>query len=137
MEIVAPSTDASMRGEEANFTGEVWIDRLGVGAGKSTLRVDNVTFMPGARTRWHSHPVGQILYVISGVGHIALAGQEVCRLTAGDRVRVDAGERHWHGAAADRVFVHIAIQETDDAGKEADWFEPVSDDNYAAAGSSR
>jgi quercetin dioxygenase-like cupin family protein len=117
-------------GQTGWFTGAVWLDEIAVGEPPSTLRVHSVTFSPGARTAWHMHPLGQILHVMSGMGRVQVDGEPVREIGPGDHVSIAAGERHWHGAAPNRVFVHLAIQETARDGKEADWFEHVSDENY-------
>ncbi len=89
-------------------------------------------FSPGARTNWHTHPLGQTLHVVEGAGLVQTRGGPVRRIRAGDTVWIPAGEMHWHGAAPDTGMTHLAIQEASD-GRAADWFEPVSDEDYAAA----
>ncbi|MGK0168965.1 MAG: quercetin dioxygenase-like cupin family protein [Gammaproteobacteria bacterium] len=113
-----------------NFTGQVWQDPVMVGEAPSRMRATNVSFCPGARTDWHSHPVGQTLYVVSGVGRLQLEGEPVQELRPGDTGIIPPNTRHWHGAAFDRLFTHLAMSEVDDAGGGTEWFEKVSDDDY-------
>ena len=115
------------------FTGQVWQDEVIVGTAPSRMRATNVSFSPGARTAWHAHPVGQTLYVISGVGRLQLEGEPVQELRPGDTGIIPPNTRHWHGAAANRFFVHLAMSETDDQGGGTEWFELVSDSDYGAA----
>ncbi|WP_018698794.1 (R)-mandelonitrile lyase [Amorphus coralli] len=114
------------------FTGTVWMDPVGEAEEPGRARALLVTFAPGARTNWHTHPYGQMLFVASGTGRCQSEGGPVRVLRPGDRVWFPAGERHWHGAAPDAVMSHIAIQEAED-GETATWQEPVSDADYAAA----
>ena len=118
---------------EANFTGQVWQDEVIVGTQPSRMRATNVSFSPGARTAWHSHPVGQTLYCISGVGRLQLEGEQVQELRPGDTGIIPPNTRHWHGAAGDRFFIHLAMSETGDDGGGTEWFEKVSDGDYNAA----
>ena len=89
----------------------------------------NVTFQPGARTAWHTHPLGQTLIVLSGKGRVQRWGDEVVEIGPGDVVWFAPGEKHWHGAAPDCAMTHTAIQEVQD-GKAVDWMEQVSDEAY-------
>lgn len=132
MKITRSSERASEVGNATWFKGQVWLDEIAVGAKPSNLRVHAVTFSPGARTAWHSHPLGQVLHVLSGVGRVQRAGEQVREIRPGDHVWVSPGERHWHGSAPDRIFVHLAVQEAASDGQEADWFEHVSEDDYVA-----
>lgn len=116
-----------------NFTGQVWQDPVIVGTAPSRMRATNVSFSPGARTAWHAHPVGQTLYVVSGVGRLQIEGENVQELRPGDTATIPPNTRHWHGAAANRFFVHLAMSEVDDQGGGTAWFEKVSDADYAAA----
>jgi quercetin dioxygenase-like cupin family protein len=115
------------------FTGQVWQDEVIVGASPSRMRATNVSFSPGARTAWHSHPVGQTLYVISGVGRLQLEGESVHELRPGDTGVIPPNTRHWHGAADGNFFVHLAMSESDDNGAGTEWFELVEDADYNAA----
>lgn len=89
-----------------------------------------MSFTPAARTNWHTHAVGQILYVLSGVGRFQLEGEAVQVLLPGDTVVIAPNARHWHGGAPDRMMVHLALSETNDKGQATTWLEPVSDADY-------
>ena len=117
---------------DANFTGQVWQDEVIVGTQPSRMRATNVSFSPGARTAWHSHPVGQTLYCISGVGRLQLEGEQVQELRPGDTGVIPPNTRHWHGAASDRLFIHLAMSETSDDGGGTEWFEKVNEADYNA-----
>lgn len=113
------------------FTGQVRIDPLFDPDAPERVQGVLVTFEPGARTAWHTHPLGQSLIVTSGVGLCQSEGGPVRVIRAGDTVVFAPGERHWHGAAPDRGMSHIAIHEVQD-GRSVDWLDPVSDTDYAA-----
>ena len=119
--------------EAANFVGSVLSDPVYAPEGPSRLRASRVTFMPGGRTNWHQHAVGQILYVLSGVGRYQLEGEPVQEIRPGDTVVIPPSARHWHGSAPETMMVHLAMSETDDKGQATSWFEPVSDADYAKA----
>jgi quercetin dioxygenase-like cupin family protein len=93
----------------------------------------SVHFTPSARTHWHTHPFGQTIYVIEGIGRCQREGGPIEEIRPGDRVYFEAGENHWHGAAPNRLMTHIAIQEVDDSGSPVTWGEPVSDEHYSAS----
>lgn len=131
MTITRASTTPTKRGPAAWFTGIVWLDEISAGAGGSSLRALRVTFEPGARTAWHTHPHGQMLHVLSGVARIGRAGVAPVDVQSGDSVWFEAGERHWHGGAPGHLMTHLAIQQVDASGNSADWFEYVSDADYA------
>ena len=114
------------------FTGDVWQDPVITAPEPARLRALIVTFSAGARTAWHTHPLGQTLHVMSGEGRIALRGQPPRVISAGDTVWIPPHEEHWHGAAPDSEMVHMAMQEALD-GTAADWLEQVSDADYAIA----
>ncbi len=95
--------------------------------------VNRVSFEPGARTNWHTHPLGQTLYVIAGVGRVQTKGGPVREIRPGDVVWIPPGEKHWHGGAPTTGMTHLAMQEALD-GKTADWMEPVTDAEYAVSG---
>jgi 4-carboxymuconolactone decarboxylase len=116
----------------ANFTGSVKLEMLFVPDGPDRTSAGLVSFPPGARTHWHSHPLGQTLVVTAGVGRIQREGGPIQEIRAGDVARIPPGVKHWHGASADSGMSHIAIQEAHE-GKTADWMEPVSDDQYGTA----
>jgi quercetin dioxygenase-like cupin family protein len=115
------------------FVGQVLQDQVFAPEDPSRLRVTRVTFTPGGRTNWHTHAVGQILYVLSGAGRYQLEGEDVQEILPGDTVIIPANARHWHGAAPDRMMCHLALSESDDSGAAIDWQEPVSDADYTAA----
>ncbi len=115
------------------FTGAVYIDTVGSPSDASRLSASTVHFTPGARTAWHTHPNGQTIYVLEGVGLCQVRGDPIEVIRPGDRVFFEPGEEHWHGAAATRVMTHLAMLEVDDEGNAATWGDHVSDDEYAAA----
>jgi len=114
------------------FTGAVYIDAVAAASNGSRLSASSVHFTPGARTAWHTHPNGQTIYVIEGVGRAQQRGGPVEVIRPGDRVFFEPGEEHWHGAAPDRFMTHIAMLEVDDGGNNATWGEHVTDDEYNA-----
>jgi quercetin dioxygenase-like cupin family protein len=107
------------------FTGDVYIDSIAQGHGETPFGVALVRFTPGARTAWHSHSVGQSLYVTEGEGRLQTRGEPIITLRPGDSVFAPGGEWHWHGAAPDHYMSHLAISEG-----EPDWSDHVSDDEY-------
>jgi quercetin dioxygenase-like cupin family protein len=115
------------------FTGAVYIDTIAAPSDASRLNASSVHFTPGARTAWHTHPNGQTIYVLEGVGHAQRRGGPIELIRAGDRVFFEPGEEHWHGAAAARFMTHIAMLEVDDEGISATWGDHVGDEEYAAA----
>src|SRR5580698_11624845 len=114
MKILASGERNSGKGPAAWFTGTVWIDEIVTGAAPSRLKANRVSFEPGARTAWHTHPLGQTLHVVSGVGRVQLLGGPVREIRAGDTVWIAPGEKHWHGAGPTTAMVHIAMQEAKD-----------------------
>ena len=115
------------------FTGDVYLDTMAVPAGDYRVSASWVHFTPGARTAWHTHPRGQTIFVLEGVGLCQRRGGPVEVIRPGDRVFFEPGEEHWHGASATRFMSHAAILEVDDQGNNATWLEHVSHDEYAAA----
>src|SRR5713101_6961107 len=115
------------------FTGAVYIDAVAAPAGASRLSASSVHFTPGARTAWHTHPNGQTIFVLEGVGRAQRRGGPVEVIRPGDRVFFDPGEEHWHGAAPDRFMTHIAMVQVDEEGNPATWGDHVSDEDYASA----
>ena len=113
-----------------NFTGVVFSDEIVAGKAPSRMRASVVSFTPGGRTAWHSHPVGQTLYCLSGAGRIQFEGQQVQEIRAGDTVIIPPNTRHWHGAAPEHTMVHVAMHETDGDGFEVTWLEQVTDAEY-------
>jgi len=113
------------------FTGTVWQDPVIEAPAPARVRSAFVRFEPGARTNWHTHPLGQTLYIVSGVARVQVWGGPVREVRAGDVVWFAPGEKHWHGAAPNVAMMHLAMQEAGDDGKHVDWLEPVSDAQYA------
>jgi quercetin dioxygenase-like cupin family protein len=109
------------------FTGDAWADVIYRGQDPSRARTNMVRFAPGARTAWHSHGLGQTLYIVEGIALIQSRGGEILEAHPGDVVYTPPGEQHWHGAAPDRFMAHIALWEGDDV----DWLEHVTDTEYA------
>jgi quercetin dioxygenase-like cupin family protein len=132
MKILSSKERASRKGPTAWFTGNVWIDEIAVGAEPSRLRFFRVSFEPGARTAWHTHPIGQTLHVLTGSGLVQLEGQPVQEIHPGDTVTIAPNERHWHGAAPANTLVHFALQEADMQNVDVVWLEQVTDEEYAA-----
>jgi quercetin dioxygenase-like cupin family protein len=129
MEIFPAGSRASRRAPANYFTGTVWQDPIVEAPEPATVRALNVTFEPGARTAWHTHPLGQTLYVVSGAGRCQCEGGPVREIRAGDTVWFAPNERHWHGASPTAGMVHIAIQESVN-GVNVDWQEAVTDAQY-------
>ena len=111
------------------FTGIVWQDPIIEASEPARVRALKVAFEPGARTAWHTHPLGQTLYVLSGIGLMGLRNKAPQTINAGDTVWIPPGEEHWHGASATNSMTHIAIQEELN-GSVAEWLEKVSDEQY-------
>ena len=129
MNIVRAGTQPSIRGPEDWFTGNVRIDPVFTAPAPARAAGAAVTFEPGARTAWHTHPLGQTLFVLSGVGRVQTEGEAVQEIRPGDVVWIPPGERHWHGAAPTTAMTHLAIQESLD-GKAVEWMEHVTDAQY-------
>lgn len=129
MEIKRSGSQPSGAGSADYFTGSVRMDPLFSPPEPARVAMAHVTFEPGARTAWHTHPLGQTLIVTSGCGWAQRDGGPVEEIRSGDVVWFAPGERHWHGATATTAMSHIAIQEKLD-GKAVDWLEQVSDDAY-------
>jgi quercetin dioxygenase-like cupin family protein len=115
------------------FTGTVYIDTVAVPSGQSRISASSVHFTPGARTVWHTHPNGQTIFVTEGIGLAQHRGGPIEVIRPGDRVFFEPGEEHWHGAAPNRFMTHLALLDVDEQGNNADWGEPVSEEQYAAA----
>ena len=129
MQIHRSGTRPSTKGPAEYFTGAVRIDPLFPVSAPGRAAGNAVTFEPGARTHWHTHPLGQTLIVVSGLGRVQREGEGVEEIRPGDVVAIAPGERHWHGAAPATAMTHIAIQEALE-GRGVDWMEPVSDEQY-------
>jgi quercetin dioxygenase-like cupin family protein len=130
MEIKRSGSQPSAKGSADYFTGAVRVDSPFQGSGAARVGGASVTFEPGARTAWHTHPLGQTLIVTAGAGLVQRQGEPVQEIRPGDIVWIAPGEKHWHGASATTGMTHIAIAENLD-GKVVDWMEKVSDTQYA------
>lgn len=121
------------RGPADWFTGTVWQDPIVEAPGPARLRATIVRFDPGARTAWHTHPLGQTLYVLAGSGLAQSWGGPIRQIRAGDVIWIPPGEKHWHGAGPKTALTHVAMQEALD-GVAVDWLEHVTDGEYSSAG---
>jgi quercetin dioxygenase-like cupin family protein len=131
MDIHLAGSRATRRAPKEYFTGTVWQDPIITAQPPMQLNSSRVAFEPGARTAWHTHPLGQTLYVIQGVGRVQAKGGPIHEIRAGDVVWIPPGEKHWHGAAPTTGMVHIAMQEALD-GSHVTWMEHVTDADYSA-----
>jgi quercetin dioxygenase-like cupin family protein len=131
MELRPCGTTPSRRMSADWFIGTVWQDPIIEAPEPARLRAALVTFEAGARTAWHTHPLGQTLYVVSGVGRAQTWGGPVREIRAGDTIWFPPGEKHWHGAAPTTAMVHLAMQEAQGA-KHVDWMEQVTQAQYTA-----
>lgn len=131
MEIKRSGSQPSSRGSAEYFTGTVRIDPLFQAMDPARAGSASVTFEPGARTAWHTHPLGQTLIVTAGCGRVQRWGGPLEEIRPGDVISIPPDEKHWHGASPTTAMTHIAIQEFLD-GKAADWMEKVSDEQYQA-----
>ena len=129
MKIQRNGSQPSKQGPAEYFTGTVRIDSPFKADEPGRLSGAFVTFEPGARTNWHTHPLGQTLLVMAGLGWVQREGEPKEEIRPGDTVWFAPGEKHWHGAAATTAMTHIAIVEKLD-GKDADWLGPVTDEQY-------
>ena len=129
MDIKRVGSSASTKGPADYFTGVVRIDPLFPVTAPARAAGNAVTFEPGARTAWHTHPLGQVLIITMGCGRAQREGGQVEEIRPGDVVVFAPGEKHWHGAAPTTAMTHIAIQEALD-GKAVEWMEKVSDEQY-------
>ncbi len=129
MEIKRNGSQPSRIGPAEWFTGNVRIDPLHQADAPARVSIASVTFEPGARSAWHSHPLGQTLVVTAGCGRVQNLGEQIEEIRPGDVVWTAAGEKHWHGAAPTTSMTHISIVEQLD-GKGADWMEHVSEEQY-------
>ncbi|MWD27296.1 cupin domain-containing protein [Aquicoccus sp. SCR17] len=129
MQITRVGSQPSVTPSDEYFTGRVRMDPVISAPDPARLRAVVVTFEPGARTAWHTHPLGQTLRILSGLCLAQKEGEPVRELRPGDTVWFDPGEKHWHGAAPDCAMSHLALQEALD-GEAADWMEKVSDAEY-------
>src|SRR4051794_16763077 len=129
MDIKRVGSQASAKGPSEWFTGTVRIDPLFLAAAPARVQGASVTFEPGARTAWHTHPLGQTLIVTAGFGRVQREGGPVEEIRPGDVVWFTPGEKHWHGASPTVAMTHIAVQESLD-GTVVEWMEQVSDEQY-------
>ena len=131
MDIKRAGSQPSAKGSADYFTGTVRIDPLFQAPSPARVVGASVTFEPGARTAWHTHPLGQTLVITAGSGWAQREGGPIENIRPGDVVWFPPGEKHWHGATATTAMTHIALQEALD-GKTVDWMEQVSDEQYRA-----
>ena len=129
MNIIKADSRPTVKASSDYFTGTVWQDPIIEADAPARVRVLRVSFEPEARTAWHTHPLGQTLHVISGIGLMGLRSEAPQLIKAGDTVWIPPGEEHWHGASAANSMTHIAIQEALN-GCVATWLEKVSDEEY-------
>jgi quercetin dioxygenase-like cupin family protein len=133
MEIKRCGWQASVKPPVEYFTGTVRLDPLFQSPAPARANGNSVTFEPGARTAWHTHPLGQVLVITAGFGLTQRWGGPIEEIRPGDVVWIPAGEKHWHGAASTTSMTHIAIQEQIDS-KQVEWLEKVTDEQYSARG---
>lgn len=133
MQIKRIGSQPSGKGSPDYFTGTVRIDPLNSPSEPARVAMALVTFEPGARTAWHTHPLGQTLIVTAGFGRVQRLGGPIEEIRPGDVIWFEPGEKHWHGAAPTTAMSHIAIQEKLN-GSPVDWLEQVSDEDYAGSG---
>ena len=129
MKITSPGEIPSRPAPADYFTGTVWQDPIMQAPAPARLQVVRVAFEPGARTAWHTHPFGQTLLVLSGLGRVQSEGGPIRDIRPGDVVWIPPGEKHWHGASPATSMTHLAMQETEN-GSAADWMEKVTDAQY-------
>ena len=131
MQITRSGSQPSGKGPAEYFTGVVRVDPLFQAPNPARVSGASVTFEPGARTAWHTHPLGQTLIVTAGSGRVQREGGSIEEIHPGDVIWFPPGEKHWHGASPTTAMTHIAIQEQLN-GKAVDWLEKVSDEQYGA-----
>ena len=132
MDIYLAGSRPTRRASSDWFTGTVWQDPINTPPAPARVNSARVAFEPGARTAWHTHPLGQTLFVISGVGRVQTKGGPVREIRPGDTVWIPPNEKHWHGASPTNGMVHIAMHELLD-GTHVTWMEYVTDEEYSAA----
>ncbi|MDB5938442.1 MAG: 4-carboxymuconolactone decarboxylase [Polaromonas sp.] len=131
MQLTRPGSQPSAKGPPQYFTGHVRIDMLNNPSAPARTSCASVTFEPGARSAWHTHPLGQTLIVTAGCGWTQCEGEPIVEIRAGDVIWCPPGHKHWHGATATTAMTHIAVQETLD-GKAVEWIEHATDEEYLA-----
>ena len=129
MDIHLASSRPTRRAPKESFTGTVWQDPIITPQAPARIVASRVAFEPGARTAWHTHPLGQVLIVTAGCGRAQHWGGPIEEIRPGDVIRFLPGEKHWHGAAPTTAMTHIAIQESFE-GKAVEWLEKVTDEQY-------
>src|SRR4051812_35305434 len=129
MQITKSSIKTGIAPKE-RFTGDVYVDAVAAPGGGSRVSASSVHFTPGARTAWHTHPNGQTIFVLEGVGRCQRRGGPVEEIRPGDRVFFEPGEEHWHGAAPDRFMTHVAMLDIDEHGASASWGAHVTEEEY-------
>jgi quercetin dioxygenase-like cupin family protein len=132
MQITRNSLDTSA-GPSDWFTGAVYVDTVAAPTNGSRLSASSVHFTAGARTAWHSHPNGQTIWVLEGIGLCQRRGGPIEIIRPGDHVFFEPGEEHWHGATPTRLMTHLAMLEVDQDGNSATWGDHVTDDEYGVA----
>jgi quercetin dioxygenase-like cupin family protein len=132
MDIYLAGSRPTRRASGDWFTGTVWQDPINTPPAPARVNSARVAFEPGARTAWHTHPLGQTLFVISGVGRVQTKGGPIREIRPGDTVWIPPNEKHWHGASPANGMVHIAMHESLD-GTHVTWMEQVTDEEYSAA----
>src|ERR1700716_241364 len=132
MEITRSSIDTA-KGPADWFTGDVYIDAVAAAPAPARVQANLVHFTPGARTAWHTHPLGQTIYVTEGIGLCQRRGGPIEVIRPGDRVFFEPDEDHWHGAASTRFMTHLSLVEVDDGGTSATWGAHVTDEEYGAS----
>jgi quercetin dioxygenase-like cupin family protein len=132
MDIYLAGSRPTRRASSDWFTGTVWQDPINTPPSPARVNSARVAFEPGARTAWHTHPLGQTLFVVSGVGRVQTKGGPIREIRPGDTVWIPPGEKHWHGASPNNGMVHIAMHESLD-GTHVTWMEQVTDEDYSAA----
>ena len=130
MKIQRNGSQPASKGPAEYFTGEVRIEPLFKSPGPANFSGSLVTFEPGARSAWHTHPCGQTLIVTSGLGWTQCEGEQKVEIRPGDVITCPQNKKHWHGATDKTAMSHIAIQEADANGKVVEWLEKVSDEEY-------
>jgi quercetin dioxygenase-like cupin family protein len=133
MEIKSSGSVPTRRQPKESFTGVVWQDPIIEAPAPARIRAALVTFEPGARTAWHTHPLGQTLHVTRGSGRVQIWGGPIREIRAGDTIWFPPGEKHWHGASPTSAMAHIAMQEALD-GTAVVWLEHVTDEQYEGKG---
>jgi quercetin dioxygenase-like cupin family protein len=131
MKIHLAGSRPTRRAPSEHFTGTVWQDPIIQAEAPARIVAARVTFEPGARTNWHTHPLGQTLYVLSGIGLFQTKGGPVHEIRPGDVIWIPPNEKHWHGGSPTNGMTHIALQESLE-GNYSNWMEPVTDAEYSA-----